>query len=426
MEKLIFTIPEINLFRLNQKIEQMNRKAIKLTLPQVSTIVHKSYIQTWKDEFGRKHLMPYVELELIGQRPQIPGWTFCGTLEHTDAGNILRSMPGSEIPESFRNVKAVCDHCRLQRDRKDTFVVLHESGDYKQVGRRCIRDFLGGVTPEQLGWWAEIIATFGDAGNPDEGGSTHPKFTVSIQTYIQTVAELSLRYGFVSRQAAEHGGQSTAQLAWLFFTARGEERRKLPELETTDAGLKLAANALTWIQTIDPQSSNQFMHNLYIMSQKDRLTHRDCGLSAYIIESYRKEILKIEAKRKVANEQYEAGKNSEHVGEIKKRSVFTLTLDKIVALPGYAGMPDQNRFLYSFTDDKGNKIVWFASKAADAFSPVKLEVGSYLGRVQLKVGQTYTGKATPKAHSIYNGVKQTIVTRCDLALVEQNTEGKAS
>lgn len=57
--------------------------------------------------------------------------------------------------------------------------------------------------------------------------------------------------------------------------------------------------------------------------------------------------------------------------------------------------------MYSFTDETGNVIVWWASsRPRDNKSE------------ELRIGSTYTFDGTVKGHDEYNGLKQTKVNRC--------------
>ena len=54
---------------------------------------------------------------------------------------------------------AICEHCGLRRRRTRTYVVVHtDSGEVRQVGSGCLRDFLGGPDPERACRRAELLA----------------------------------------------------------------------------------------------------------------------------------------------------------------------------------------------------------------------------------------------------------------------------
>ena len=95
------------------------------------------------------------------------GWLLIGAAFIAAAAETaVHSVPGIECPTLFAT-RHRCDHCNTKRKRKDTFIVRKRSsrglviaeadGDYEymQVGRQCIRDFLG-VDPSQLAWMASV------------------------------------------------------------------------------------------------------------------------------------------------------------------------------------------------------------------------------------------------------------------------------
>jgi hypothetical protein len=95
------------------------------------------------------------------------------TIQHTPEGNILRTVPGFEtlLPARFRSCDTACEHCNTDRIRKDTYVLQAEAGEWKQVGRNCLADFLR--TGDASGWceMAEILASLaGEMEGFEDGG----------------------------------------------------------------------------------------------------------------------------------------------------------------------------------------------------------------------------------------------------------------
>ena len=84
---------------------------------------------------------------------------------------------------------------------------------------------------------------------------------------------------------------------------------------------------------------------------------------------------------------------SEYVGEIGQR--ITLKAVTVALLSSWDGYYGTTR-LYKFVDESGNVYIWFASR------PCTAEDGA-------------TIRATVKEHSVRDGVKQTVVTRCCVA-----------
>jgi hypothetical protein len=147
-ENKTFNIPESNWFSFKSRFAKLQKKAEKLGVGGSIDYKVLQEKHIWVDtgdsifETGKK--IKVFEIEVFGDAPKYQGWTFIGRLEHDQViGTIVRSAPGQTIPSKYYDAKHTnCDHCQTKRFRKDTFVLMHESGEYKQVGRQCIKDFL--------------------------------------------------------------------------------------------------------------------------------------------------------------------------------------------------------------------------------------------------------------------------------------------
>jgi len=82
--------------------------------------------------------------------------------------------------------------------------------------------------------------------------------------------------------------------------------------------------------------------------------------------------------------------NSQHLGAVGEKITLSLTVENIIAIDGYYG----RTYITIARDENGNAITY---KGA--------------GRLIGSKGETHTVKATVKEHTVYNGVKQTVVQR---------------
>ena len=103
-------------------------------------------------------------------------------------------------------------------------------------------------------------------------------------------------------------------------------------------------------------------------------------------------------KRKAREKQWEATRlaaaaASSHVGTVGQRITITAATAKLVT--SWETLYGTTR-LYKFTDNQGNVFVWRASRA-------------------IKISDGMAIKGTVKDHSEYNGIKQTVLTRCAAA-----------
>ena len=81
---------------------------------------------------------------------------------------------------------------------------------------------------------------------------------------------------------------------------------------------------------------------------------------------------------------------SQPQGEVGERLDRTLTVKKVTQLENYFGTST----FYLFEDEAGNEYCWTTSAR------------------QLDLGETYEVRGTVKAHQVYKGKKQTVLTRC--------------
>jgi hypothetical protein len=393
-----YAIPEENWGPLQHELTKLNKRAAKVgTVPAVLTVVGTRDVEIKKhvaDDMAPS--LPtgifrrFYDVTVTGETPKFQGWTFIGTLDHaTEAGTLLKAVPGHTLPLQYRDAEPVCDHCGHNRRRSETFLVQHENGEIKQIGRQCIRDFLGHANPEQLVKIAEFLIKVGGLveGSEDEGfyGGGFTPSRVSVEQFMEAAAEAVIRFGFVSRKTAEwQMVQSTANTALdVLFPPKGQKAHE--RLVPGEAAKALAAETLAYVQDeiIDTERElNDYEHNLRVVLSGTSLAIKNAGIAASAINAYRRDL-----QRKVERA---AAVESQHFGTVGKRETFTLTLSRVVTNDGIYG----TTYIHMFIDDAGNRAVWFASKDPE------FEIG-----VPLKV------KATVKSHGERDGVKQTVLTR---------------
>lgn len=355
----------------------------------------------------------YHVVRLIGERPVIAGHKFVGTLEHnSEVGLILRTVPGEAIPPSYREADSTnCDHCKKRiRTRTETFIVEHiESKTFKQVGRQCVADFLGGVDPKNVLAMMEALSQAGELlglyeGDSDEGSfGDRRRELFDVLHVLALTSALCRNIGWIPRsKAAEWDRPSTATLALAYMAERDKKKlfadrygrvnyEEMAKYDRTEKDYAIAELALEWARGLSESGRelNDYLYNLTTIAKAEAIEARHFGLTCSIVSSYNREqerLLNIERERK----QFAA---SQHFGQIKKREVFILTLTRYTTTEGQYGVTH----VYGFQDRVGNFAVWFASTDSD-----------------LQLGRTYRIKATVKDHGEYKGIKQTVLTRGDM------------
>ncbi len=412
--KTVFEIPSQNMYTLSEKIVALNKKAKRLKCPEITTNILGMQVRKERKPLGYVTLdsapdeafgivsTTYYTVKVLGVSPVLPDWEFLGTLEHaTETANILRSVPGFEIPDDYKTGKQKCDHCNKIRNRKDTYMVRNKvSGDVKQVGHNCVADFLGHVSPQQLAMFAQFLKEMEDCGGESFGGSGRER-SVSVLEFMEMACALTNTKGFVSRAAAQayadkaggHGGiNSTGSETFKYLFPSTEMKKSGDLMSITQKDTDFANEVIDFVEAAE--SNNNFMHNLKVTLSKQFLVSRDAGLAAAAISAFHKSIGYQAERIKKAR----VGENSNYFGEVGKRAVYTLTvLGEHVFDSQHQFGPNEVR-LYRMIDDKGNIATWWT------------------GTGHLEVGHSYNLKGTVKKHDDYKGTKQTVLSRC--AVVE--------
>jgi hypothetical protein len=442
----VFRVVDSKLGELGERIAKLNKKAVKLgTEPVVLTVSdeHHQEVRTESlvdqetmDIYGAvegsttvKRVIDYTFVTVNGDTPMIAGWVFVATLDHeADQGadesvGIRRAPTGihliNRIGEdaaaavenadltAYRHAAADCDHCGFSRRRKQTYVLYEvETGELRQIGSTCLKDYTGAHNPERIAAWAEWLeGLYRDLGTEGEGFSEGGG-RVAFRTldFLSNVAAVMRENGWSPRWFKDgYGGfernhGATADVAMGNLTERNKKHR----IEVTDADRAEAETALEWVRELDESDEelDEFQHNLTTYCRADYLPEKGDGFVAYAIMARRRAVedeLKVERAAKVAVE-------SEWIGEVKERLRglrFHVTFTR--EFPGDYG----TRLLTKGHDDDGNLLVWWSSSE------------------WLEQGHTYELTGTVKRHSTddyQGGAKVTEITRVAAKSIVDVTE----
>lgn len=343
----------------------------------------------------------YVRVRVTGDIPKYEGWVFAATIQHlpatqvSEAFDIIRTVPGFEIPVQYRDKShaQMCDHCQTNRYRKDTFIVKHDSGTWKQVGRQCLRDFLGHVDPHALAAQFELLinalALVEDSQEHPDGYRGWECFR--LESYLRWVAGVIRVRGWLSRSNAQaRDQQATADLVYELFSPvslrdpkyRNTMETLYKQATPTNEDVELATKAIEWAAQLEP-GENDYLYNINTIARAGVIDRKLMGYAASIIPAYQREMDK--SRTAQTNKL-----TSKHFGTVGKREVFTLTVEKMVNLD--SGMYPST--LHVFKDAEGNQAIWFASKKSG-----------------FQIGEIVTVKASVKEHKEREGIAQTILTR---------------
>lgn len=428
-----YDIPDDNLEKLTKHVEKLNKKAAKLKCKPITMEVKETYwtkppladlvCRMFKDDAPEDRLTclqaresgqidctdcsvsskvyKVHKVEITGFAPVLGGWRFAGTLQYMPGDDtsfpstIIHQVPGLDVDLSkFRTAKVICQHCYVDRIRKETFVIQNvETGELKQVGRTCLKDFLGHRDPHQLAEWGEHLGAF-DAYASGLGGFGQTPY-YDLKEYLGWVCGQVKRHGWVSSTTArEENKIATAGEAWYMFHTGYRchpKDRWFPEADD----LQEAEQIHTWAQTLldlPEDKCNDYIHNLRVIIRADAVEDRTKGFAASLWIAYKK-ALEREAKEKLRSE----FKPSVWFGEVGQKVTLKVTCTNIIPFESMYGTTR----LHKFIDTDGRIFVWMQSAGS---------------RVSIDEGSTIILQGTIKEHRTWQSdrgdVQETGLTRC--------------
>jgi hypothetical protein len=434
-----YTIAAFKLPRISALVDKLNKRCRRLQIPELTLTVTGT--ETRKIDSGEKDFRGHAiykdqifhNVRFTGGRPKLGGWEFAGTLEHDlETGlTILRTSEafGRELPLKFRTAKPICEHCGLQRNRRDTYVVYNAEQDvYKQVGHQCVADFLGLQDVHRALDIAEIWYDLNDicSGSDDderEGWGGFKKDTaMSLMEFLSRAVATVRVFGFVSRTAQQAAREKLDSLPddkasqmivpettkvrvmnYCFpeqkdLVYKGRPTKLAEEIEQTkptEADIARAGELIDWAQSFDRDKCNDYQFNLLAATANEIMPFRRSGIVASLPAAWNKHQQILDERQKKAAqwkaENAERIAKCKHVGTVGERvRGLKLTVKRVIPLEKQFGVT----YVTAMEDADGNQFTWFASGT------------------ELKVGDTYTCDATVKDHSEFKGIKQTVLTRC--------------
>lgn len=357
-----------------------------------------------------------VDISVDTDRPALAGWEFLAVVEPLAGGNLIRQVPGALIVDGeligWRQGKISCDHCGTKRDRKETFILRATgedaaiaAGTYKQVGRQCLADFLGGQSPSQIVWLLSIERTVRACGEEDDaswGGGGRVRQTYDPAEFMTWTAAVVRVSGWISRSKARNEEtQSTADFVQYLLTppfgggqavAHWNETRA--EYAPGKSDEERGAAALAWARGLP--GTSDYERNLALVAQQERLDPKHAGILASAIAGYDREL-----GRQVEQTVTRLDVVSTHVGAIGDRLTMSVTVLRVADIETDYGA----LHIHTMRDAVGNAIVWKTTSK------------------RLDVGWSGIIKGTVKKHAEYRSEQQTELSR--VAEVKEPKESKA-
>jgi hypothetical protein len=405
----VFRVVDSKLAELGNRIEKLNKKAVKLGTEPISLTVSDEHAQVTVKEDGREWVTDYTFVIVNGETPMIAGWVFVASLDHeadqgadesvgirrAPVGVFLRSRIGEEAAAAvegadltrYRHASNDCDHCGFNRRRKQTYVLYEiATGELRQIGSTCLTDYTGaGNNPERIAAWAEWLeGLYRDLERGgDEGGGGGGRIAIRTLDFLANVSAVIGERGWQSRWRKDAYGDSERNHGATADVAMGNifERKEKYRIPVTDADYAEAQAALDYVrdELAEQDEHSEFEHNLVTYCRADYLGEKGDGFVAYAIMARRRAT----EKQIVQERKAEQAATSEWIGSVGDRIkglTFTVTFTR--EFEGHYGISVLTKGLTA----NGEAVLWFGKGGAEQ-------------------GKTYEVSATVKAHETddYNG-----------------------
>lgn len=391
---MVYRIYESILPALEKKLVRIQNKANKYGCNFHYEQIGEEYREI-RDEKGFLNTLRFVFIDVSGTAI-INNWEFIAGIDHKRTRNIIRNISGEPLPEHFRNCSSYCEHCKIDRYRKQTYVIRNtKTKEYKQVGSACLMDYTHGLNAELAAAMMEGITSLESYQNNDNyfSGGGFKKYW-NVKALIPFIAETTNIFGYSKTDSQLSTRDRVIDFYDILYRGRHSTWTEQAEKEIEETGFNpdseyattTAKNALAWIAEKD--SNSEYIHNLKTICKMDYVEYNHLGILCSLISAYNRDMeynAKKEAKEKAEKTE---GIDSKWIYEVGQR--ITIDIKDTKCLTSYFTQFGTT-YIYRFISSDNNIYIWKTAKMIENI-------------------QKITG--TVKELSEYNGVKQTVLTRC--------------
>ncbi|MGE5862251.1 MAG: hypothetical protein ACM31H_00625 [Nitrososphaerales archaeon] len=376
MKTTTFSIPTFKMVSLMESMKKLESKAIKLGI-MVPVIIVKDTFTKKVSDFG---LVEFTNIDLISTELKYGNYEFLGTIDHSEGFNVVKVIPGKEIPKYFWESDCSCDHCNVNRYRTETFV-FKSGSDYKKVGRTCLKEFFGIDPIKEIEFFESVYSTVNVYSESEFGGLSDALVFSSVNMVALALGLIN-DFGYVSKKMAmESDKEPTSSLmASVLFPGNNKDSIEFSQkyINKINGLVEKAESIITWGQKHFVNPNNEYEFNMKNILDTKIVSTKLFGYLISIIPTHYKATVEKSDKLE-----------SNYIGSVGDKIVISVKISNVIACDSYYG----TTYIHKMSDVTGNVLVWMTNKQVfDANSEVTI-------------------KATIKEHTEYNGTKQTTVLR---------------
>lgn len=338
-------------------------------------------------------------------------WAFGGSVEPSgvDGKNFVNvNLSGKDlgfiVPSKYFTANScTCDYCKTNRKRNKTYLVVNrETGEWKQLGKECLKLFVIGIDVDAIATFESFIKEAEDMANPGDEFFYNRRFKfVNVADALALACAVYRERGYlatrdavgdsndlcnkniVQRKLAQQYGYDSD-----FLNVSNSVRSEIDEITVKTNTAIAKEDVEVAVEMVKRFPDEPYYNNLGVIVENEYVPLNKLGLLVSIpkaIDRYEEEKRRQEEKEKLAAE----SNYLSSVGE--KISIHFVSGREVACCETQFGL----LHIYEFKDANGNTVVWKSSSSKD-------------------IPESGTVTGTVKAHEEYNGIKQTVILRAKI------------
>lgn len=421
-----YMIPEENVENLEKKFKAAARKIHKIN-PELEptmtkedhTIVLVRKIVLYPCDCRSGETVKEVPYEARKVELKIPdevvfaenNWAFGGSVEPSgvEGKNFVNiNLTGNDFglvvpPKYFTTNACTCDYCKTNRKRNKTYLVVNrETGEWKQLGKECLKLFVAGIDVDAIATFESFIKEAEFAANPgDEFFYNRRLGFVKVADALALACAVYRERGYlatrdavgnsndlcnkniVQRKLAQQYGYDSD-----FLNISNSVRNEIDEIAVKTTTAIAKEDTEVAVEMVKRFPDEPYHNNLKVIMENEYIPLNKLGL----LVSIPKAIDRYEDEKKKQEEKERLAAKSDYLGSVgEKISVNFVSGREVACCETQFGL----LHIYEFKDTNGNTVVWKSSSSKD-----------------IPENGVVTG--TVKSHEEYDGIKQTVILRAKI------------
>lgn len=375
-----------------ERVAKINVRAAKRGFTGRLDVTGTKRVVVEKNPAGVSKTRVVFDVEITGVAPAYGGWEFLAAVDAMpaaagdEAGFVIRCAPGVDDAGVDRSalVAGRCEHCNVRSaNRVHTYLVRDvETGQVRQVGSTCIKDFTGWAGKPVFLTIEEVEEDlFGDG----VGGGTP---ATTVEDAIATAYVAVQMFGWVA--SGQEGATRHIVARALFGTDRASSDLRAVMADRLSEGDAVAAEIIATV-TAELTGSFGYEANVRAVLAAQYVTERELGLLSSAVPAYER-IIGRRAAREAARKAQAEKIPSRWFASIGDKVTVTGAVTTAMTIDGYAN--STQRLIIIDTPGTIFKTITAAGWAWE-----------------VNAGEIITVTAAVKRHDTYRETEQTVLVR---------------